>query len=171
MRFAMDAIKVKNIMKTVEDALAAATFAEEGQTSTARSIMKEGRRVLLALKEGRIDDRTLMYALNTSKRIGADLDILHVTAPGDDAPTIDPLLSKFVSELKAEGIGYRMIPRTGCLKQQIIDYTNSEKEILFAVIESPKSLDADCNKRDKTLSELWQQLKCPLVVVMDEARA
>jgi hypothetical protein len=171
MRSVMEATRLNKIMKNVEDALAAVTFAEEGQAAMARSIMKEGRRVLLALKEGRIDDRTLMYALNTSKRIGADLDILYVTAPGDNAGTIDPLLSHFVGELEAEGIGYRMIPRTGCLKQQIIDYTNSEKEILFAVIESPKSLDTDCNKRDKTLSDLWQQLKCPLVVVMDEARA
>src|SRR3990172_5219000 len=156
----MEATKLKKIMKNVENALAAATFAEEGQAETARSIMKEGRRVLLALKEGRIDAGTLKYALNTSKRIGADLDILHVAAPGNTAATIDPLLSNFESELKAEGITYRMIQRTGCLKQQILDYTNSEKEILFAVIESPKSLDADCNKGDKTLSELWQKLKC-----------
>jgi hypothetical protein len=167
----MEATKLKKIMKNVENALAAATFAEEGQVATARSIMKEGRRVLLALKDGRIDARTLKYALNTSKRIGADLDILHVAAPGNTALTVDPLLSNFESELKTEGIIYRMIQRTGCLKQQIIDYTNSEKEILFAVIESPKSLDADCNKQDKTLSELWQKLKCPLVVVMDGARA
>src|ERR1700687_627535 len=165
----MEATKLKKLMKNVENALAAATFAEEGQAETARSIMKEGRRVLLALKEGRIDASTLKYALNTSKRIGADLDILHVAAPGSTAP-IDPLLSNFQSELKAEGITYRMIQRTGCLKQQIIDYTNSEKEILFAVIESPKSLDVDCNKGDKTLSELWQKLTCPLVVVMDRAR-
>lgn len=167
----MEATKLKKILKTVEDALAAATFAEEGQAVTARSIMKDGRRVLLALKQGRIDAGTLKYALNTSKRIGADLDVLHVAAPGNNSPTIDPLLSNFEQELKAEGIIYRMIQRTGCLKQQIINYTNSEKEILFAVIESPKSLDADCNNRDKTLSELWQKLQCPLVVVMDGARA
>ncbi len=167
----MEATKLKKIMKNVENALAAATFAEEGQAATARSIMKEGRRVLLALKEGRIDAGTLKYALNTSKRIGADLDILYVTGAGNDEFTIDPLFSNFRSELEAEGIAYRMIPRTGCLKQQIIDYTNSEKEILFAVIESPQSLDMDCNKRDKTLSELWQKLKCPLVVVMDGAKA
>src|SRR5512143_3077621 len=170
-RPAMEPTRLNKIMKNVEDALAAVTCAEEGEAETARSIMKDGRRVLLALKEGRIDGTTLRYALNTSKRIGADLDILDVTAQGDNAPTIDPLISHFVSELEAEGIGYRMIPRTGCLKQQIIDYTTSEKEILFAVIESPKSLDADCNKQDKTLSELWQQLKCPLVVVMDQAGA
>jgi hypothetical protein len=101
-------------MKNVEDALAAATFAEEGQAATARSIMKEGRRVLLALKEGRIDARTLKYALNTSKRIGADLDILHVAATGNASIAIDPLLANFQSELKAEGIVYRMIQKTGC---------------------------------------------------------
>ncbi len=167
----MEATNLKKIMKNVENALAAATFAEQGQVATARSMMREGRRVLLALKEGRIDAGTLKYALNTSKRIGADLDILTVTSPGSDELVIDPLFSNFKSELEAEGIAYRLIPRTGCLKQQIIDYTDSEKEILFAVIESPKSLDMDCNKRDKTLSELWQNLKCPLVVVMDGARA
>lgn len=167
----MEATKLKKLMKNVESILAAASFAEEGEVATARSIMQEGRRVLLALKEGRIDVKTLKYALNTAKRIGAHLDILYVAATGDGGIIVDPLLGHFESELTAEGIRYRLIPRTGCLKQQIIDYTNSEKEILFAVIESPNSLDLDCNKRDKTLSELWQKLKCPLVVVMDGAKA
>ena len=167
----MEATKLKRMMKNVEDALAAVSFAEEGEISSARSLMSEGRRVLLGLKEGRIDANTLKYALNTAMRIGAQLDILYVAAPDSSSQTVDPLLDQLVSELKAEGILYRMIPRTGCLKQQIIDYTNSEKDILFAVIESPHSRDADCNKKDKTLAELWQKLKCPLVVVMDGAKA
>lgn len=167
----MEATKLKKMVKTVEDALAAATFAEAGEEATARSIANEGRRVLLALKEGRIDGKTLRYALNTARRIDAALDILYVTSAGGSAHTVDTQLVHFESEIRAEGILYRMIPRTGCLKQQIIDYTNSEKDILFAVIESPHSLDADCNKKDKTLSELWQKLKCPLVVVMDGAGA
>jgi hypothetical protein len=167
----MEATKLNKMMKNVEDALAAATFAESGEAATARSIMKEGRKVLLALKEGRIDVKTLKYALNTAKRIDAHLDILYVTAVDGSARTVDPLLVHFQSALTAEGIVYRMVPRTGCLKQQILDYTNSEQDILFAVIESPHSLDADCNKKDKTLSELWQKLKCPLVVVMEGAKA
>jgi hypothetical protein len=166
----MEATKLRKMMKHVEDALVAATFAESGEAATAISIANEGRRVLLALKEGRIEGKTLKYALNTAKRINAHLDILYVTAKDGSGHTPDSLLVDFESELKSEGIIYRIVPRTGCLKQQIIDYTNSEKDILFAVIESPHSLDADCNKKDKTLSELWQKLKCPLVVVMETAK-
>jgi hypothetical protein len=167
----METINLKKMMKSMESALTAASLAEEGEAEAARSILKEDRRVLLALKQGQIDARTLKYALNTAKRIGAHLDILTVSASGRGEGKLDPLLEHFIAELRAEQIQYRLIPRAGCLKQQIIDYTNSEKEILFAVIESPHSLDADCNKKDKALSELWRKLKCPLVVVMDGARA
>ena len=162
----METSKLKKMMKSVEYALTAASFAEEGDPETARSLMKESRRVLLALKAGQTDQKTLKYALNTAKRINAHLDILQV-----GSSRADPALQPFLSELAAEGITYRLITRSGCLKQQIIDYTDSEKEILFAVIESPSSLDADCDKQDKELSELWRKLKCPLVVVMDGAKA
>ena len=167
----MGANKLKKIMKKMEDVLAATSFAEEGETDAARSILAEGRRVLLALKEGRIDVKTLKYAVNTSKRIGANLDILYVASAGRQDGADDPLLGVLQSELSKEGIPYRLVRKTGCLKQAVIDYTNREKEILFAVVESPNSLDADCNNKDTRLSELWQKLKCPLVVVMDEARA
>ncbi len=162
---------IKKMMNMVEHALTAATFAEEGDLETAHSLIRESRRVLLALKAGQVDPKTLKYALNTAKRIKANLDILYVTTSRAGSQNSDPLLSSFKSELSAAGIPFRLISRSGCLKQQIIDYTDSEKEILFAVIESPASLDDDCNKRDKELSELWRQLKCPLVVVMDGARA
>jgi hypothetical protein len=167
----MGANKLKKIMKKMEDVLAATSFAEEGESDAARSILAEGRRVLLALKEGRIDVKTLKYAVNTSKRIGAKLDILYVASVGRQDGADDPLLGVLQSELSSEGIPYRLVRKTGCLKQAVIDYTNREKEILFAVVESPNSLDADCNNKDTRLSELWQQLKCPLVVVMDGAGA
>jgi len=167
----METNKLKKMMKKVEDALAAASFAEEGESAAARSILNSGRRVLLALKEGKIDVKTLKYALNTSKRIGAGLDILYVASADKGEGADDPLLHRLLTELSAEAVPYRLIRKTGCLKQAVIDYTNREKEILFAVVESPNSLDADCNQKDTRLSELWQKLKCPLVVVMDEVRA
>ena len=163
--------KLKKIMKKMEDVLAATSFAEEGESGAARSILAEGRRVLLALKEGRIYAKTVKYAVNTAKRIGANLDVLYVVSAGRQDGADDPLIRDLQSELSAEGVPYRLVRQTGCLKQAVIDYTNREKEILFAVVESPVSLDVDCNSRDTRLSDLWQQLKCPLVVVMDGAGA
>jgi hypothetical protein len=165
--------RLKKIMKQIEDVMAAATFAEEGVPEAARSLLSEGRRVLLGLKQGHIDAKTLKYALNTSKRINAQLDILFVSSGSGLTGSVvapDAELMRFQETLRAEGVPYRLILRTGCLKQQIIDHTGKDREIAFAIIESPNSLDMDCNKRDKTLSELWQKLKCPLVVVMDEAK-
>ncbi len=168
----METTKLKKMIKMVEHALTAASFAEEGELETANALMRESRRVLLALKAGQIDPKTLKYAVNTAKRVNANLDILYVTSSRVGRQrSRDPLVDSLMSELSEAGIPYRIIPRSGCLKQQIIDYTNGEKEILFAVIESPASLDDDCTKRDKQLSELWRQLKCPLVVVMDGAEA
>jgi len=166
----MEANKLKKIMKKMEHALAAASFAEEGEAGTAQSILKEDRRVLLALKQGRIDAATVKYAINSSKRIGAQVDILYV-ASSPAAVVDDAVLTGLITEFAAEGVASRAIKASGCMKQAVIDYTNREKEILFAVVESPLSLDEDCSRRDTVLAELWRKLKCPLVVVMEGAGA
>jgi K+-sensing histidine kinase KdpD len=162
----MDANKLKKMMKQIEDAMAAVSFAEEGQAESAEALFKRERRVLLALKEGHMDAKTLKYALNASLRINAHLDVLYVAAPGR-APRTDPQLADFASELETAGISSRIIHREGCLKQEIIDYTNAEREVLFVVVESPNSLDADCRKKEGILTELWKNLRCPLVVVAE----
>jgi K+-sensing histidine kinase KdpD len=168
----MGTTKLKKIMRMVEHALTAASFAEEGEFEMAHTLMKESRRVLLGLKQGRIDPRTLKYAFNTAKRIDAHLDILYVvSSTAGNMIDNEPALDSYLSLIEKNGITYGLVTRSGCLKKQIIDYTNSEKGILFAVIDSPENPDGDCGKRDKELSELWRQMKCPLVVVMDGAGA
>lgn len=168
----MDPDKIKKMMKQVEDVMTAVSFAEEGEWDAARSFAREGRRVLLAVREGQVDARTLKYALNSSLRVGARLDILSVSPlPARDRdPLGDPAIRQFASELQKAGVSYRVVLASGCMKQEIIDYTNREKDVLFAVIESPQSLDAECRKKDMRLAELWKNLKCPLVVVMEEVK-
>jgi hypothetical protein len=161
---------MEGLRKKIEDLLSAVSFAEEGEWDAARSFVREGRRVLLAVREGQVDPRTLKYALNSSLRVGARLDILYVSSSKTHDPVADPAIRQFASELQKAGVSYRVVPASGCMKQEIIDYTNREKDILFAVIESPQSLDAECKKKDMRLAELWKNLKCPLVVVMKEAK-
>ena len=154
-----------NLKKKVEDLMSAISFAEEGEFDTAREMLKEERRVLLAIKEARLDKKTFRYAINTCKRVGADLDILYVSS----AEKMSPALEQCLEDLKQEGISFRVVRKNGCLKQQIIDYTNKKKEILFAVTESLENLDLDCTGKGKRLSEAWRRLRCPLVVVADNA--
>ncbi len=166
----MESNKLKKMMKQIEDAMAAVSFAEEGQADAVEALFRRERRVLLALKEGHVEAKTLRYALNASLRINAHLDVLFVAAP-DSVPQIDPALAAFTSELRTTNVPFRMIERSGCLKQEIIDYTKKEREVLFVVVESPGSLDADCGKKEGVLTELWKNLSCPLVVVSDAAGA
>ena len=159
--------KLKKMMGQIEDALAAVSFAEEADFETAREMLKEERRVLLALRDNRIDEKTLKYALNTCIRVKADLDILYISANG----AVAPLVKRFLPLIENEGIVCRLIQKSGCLKQAIIEYTASQKEILFVVIESSDSLNVGCTGKERRLSESWKNLKCLLVVVLEAARA
>ncbi|BCB95697.1 hypothetical protein JZK55_06190 [Dissulfurispira thermophila] len=151
------------ISKKIEDLMSAISFAEEGEFNTAKEMLKEQRRVLLAVKKKQMDKRTFRYAINACKRIGAHLDILYIS-PDED---MDPVLKECLLEIDNEGINYRLMRKSGCIKQEIIEYTNSKKEVIFAITESLKNLDVDCKAKGKRLSDAWQNLKCPLVVVED----
>lgn len=155
--------KLKKTMSKIERLMSAVSFAEEGEFNTAREMLKEERRVLLAVKREQMDKRTFKYAINACKRIGAHLDILYISP----VEAMDPVLEECLSEIEKEGINYRLMHKSGCIKQEIIDYTNSKKGVLFAVTESSDNLNVDCKGKDKKLSEAWQNLKCPLVVVAD----
>jgi hypothetical protein len=138
------------------------SFAAEGLTGAPEPLKEQGA-VLLAVRKEHVDKKTFRYAVNTCKRIGAHLDILYISPKGE----VDEVLTECLSEVDAEGVVYRLMHKRGCLKQEIIDYTNKKKEVLFAVTESSEHLDAGCkgNGKGGKLSKAWQQLKCPLVVV------
>ena len=146
---------LKQTMRSFDTTMMAASFAEEGEAGMARKLINDDRRILLAIKKGQMDKKTFMYAVNTCKRIGAHLDILYISASDEH----DPLLDECLTELKAEGVNYRLMHKKGSLKQSIIDYTNDKKKILFAVMGN--------KRRSKRPSQAWQDLKCPLVVVED----
>jgi hypothetical protein len=162
---------MKSLRTKIEDMLAAISFAEEGEFAAATEFSRPERRVVLALTEAGIDEGTLQYALNSTKRTAARLDILYGSAPDGRASGEVPLFSRFLAALQRQGTPYRVISVSGCLKEAILDYTNRERNIAFAVVESPGSLDAGCTSKDGRLSELWRNLSCPLVVVMDAAKS
>jgi hypothetical protein len=150
---------IRNLIKKFDDIMTAASFAEEGEFETARKVVKEGKRVLLAVREGEVERKALTYALNTCKRIGADMDVLYLSSGNSDE---GPILKQFFSELEKEGIGYRLIRGIGRLREEIRNYTDSEISVNFVVVES---LAVDRWSKEEELSEILKKMKCPLVVV------
>jgi len=155
----------KKWLKQFESDMTAATFAEAGEFETARTFMKEDRRILLALTDNENDGKAFKYAINLCKRIGAALEILFPVKAGRKA------LDGFISELQEEGIEHTAVAVKNCMKKEILKYTSQRRDILFVVVESSDRLDINCQNDQKKISDSWQNLQCPLVIVSDLASA
>jgi hypothetical protein len=156
---------MKKWLRKFEDAMVSATFAEAGEFETANETLKEKRTILLALTGQHSDVNAFRYAVNMCKRIGAELEILGIPEHQHG------LEKKLRGELKKENVEYRMLKRSGCIKDAILEYTNRKKEILFVVIESMEGLTLDCQKKGNSIPKTWRKLKCPLVLVSEIATA
>lgn len=150
-----------------DDFMSAVTFAEAGEHETAREFLNDRGKVLLATKENQTDTQAFKFAMNICKRIGASLDVLYISSKKGVTPTI----SKVIEDFTKKGIKCTLSKRIGCLRNQIIDYTNDNKEILFVVIESSENLDVDCRRTNKKMSAAWDNLSCPIVFVSDLGKA
>lgn len=164
--------KVIQVIGRAQQALEAAAFAEEGDRSGAKNLLREHRRVLLALRGLEGDARTMTYALNTCRRIGAGLDVLCVADRALSDEDLHRALAPFLTSLAEAGVPSRTTSAAGCIKEQIVRYTKSHPEVSFVVVESAGVLDRGCGSDDeRRLAHLWKRLTCPLVVVSDPARA
>lgn len=152
---------MKRLFKKFEAAAMAAAFAEEGAFTTARELMQEEGRVLVAVAEGKVDEETIGYAAATCTRIGAGLDILYVAS----REGIEPALERHLALLGARGVRFRLIRRAGHLRQAMIDYTKANTDILFAITDAADHAETDGRSARHRLADAWQDLKCPLVVV------
>jgi len=164
--------KITQVIGRAQRALEAAAFAEEGDRGGAQNLIRESRRVLLALRGLEGDARTMTYALNACQRVGAGLDVLCVADRALADEDLRSALAPFLASLAAAGIPCRASSAAGCIKEQIVRYTKAHPEVSFVVVESAGVLDRGCGVGDeRRLSHLWKRLTCPLVVVSDPARA
>ncbi|MBI4687532.1 MAG: universal stress protein [Nitrospirae bacterium] len=152
---------MKNWFKQYEDIMSAAAFAEEGEFETARQMINGRQKVLLAVTGRDTDRKAFRYAVNTCKRIGAGLEILHIQGDGS------ALIAEFQDVLKKDAIAYEIAEGRGCIKEAVIKHTEERKDIQFVVIDSSEGIDTECRESRRSLSERWKALRCPLVVVSE----
>ena len=144
-----------------DDLMSAISFAESGEHEKAREFLRGRNTILLAVSDHFLDDNVLKYALNMCRRIGACIHILYLTKSGSR----DAALKDFMSAAGRDGISCRLITTEGCMKKAILGYTSKRREISFVVVGSTPELDIECTSGEKTLTDAWKKLKCPLVVV------
>ncbi len=144
-----------------DDLMSAISFAESGEHEKAREFLRGRDTVLVAVSERLVDRNVLKYALNLSERIQAGIDILYLTKSN----TTNPLVEAFISEARKKDIVCSLVREAGCMKKAILNYTRKRKEVLFVVVGSAPELDIECSVGEKSLTEEWKRLKCPLVVV------
>jgi len=154
-------MKMDKLQDRFQELMSAITFAEAGEHEKAREILKERKTVLLAVSEKMFDGNALKFVLQISKRIEACIDMLYLAKSGAD----NPELEEFKSKAEKEGIRCRVMKKDGCMKKAILDYTEKKSEILFVVVGSTPELEVECKAGEKSLSNAWRRLKCPLVVV------
>jgi hypothetical protein len=152
-------------LRKFDEAMSAAAFAEEGEFDTARKILREQKTVVVALTGESAETNAFRYAMSVCQRLDAKLDILY---PANDDSS---LLKQFKPELTQQGIDYSFIKTDGCVKEAVLEHTSNRRDILFVVMESWDGYDAKCRKSTRLVNRSWINLKCPLVVVSDLAKA
>ena len=149
------------IGKKIEDAFAAAAFAEAGEFDAAREIARGGRKVLLVLTGRASDEKSFAYAVNVAGRIGASLEVILFSGRKLD----DETLGRFQKTVEQEGVGFQMQMVSGCLKTEILKRTTSRSNIQFVVAETIEALSVECESEDRSLRGVLKKLRCPLVLV------
>ena len=117
---------------------------------------KPERKVLLAVREGHVDQRLLASARALSQRMDADLDILVLPA----AAEMPAEVSAFVKTLRDEGVAYTLSMKPGLRRRDIVQYANTHECVATVVIDSREGWESVAADR---ASDPWAKLACPLV--------
>ena len=114
------------------------------------------RKVLLAIREGHVDQRLLASARALSQRMDADLDILVLS----NNETLPPEVEDFVKTLRDEGVAYTLAVRPLLRRRDIVQYANTHECVASVVIDSREGWESVAQDR---ASDPWRKLACPLV--------
>lgn len=117
---------------------------------------KYDHKILLAVREGRIDPRLLASTLSLCQRMAAGLDIL-VRAAGDKLPAE---IADLISALREDGVTYTLTQKPVLRRRDIVDYANTHECISTVVIDSLEGWESVAEDR---ASDPWRKLACPLV--------
>jgi NAD(P)H-hydrate repair Nnr-like enzyme with NAD(P)H-hydrate dehydratase domain len=157
---------IKQLVHQFEELMSAAAFAEAGETDTAVRLCHGRRKVLLVLTGEETDMKAARYAINTSRRIGAGIEILYLAQNSSEQSRLEA----YLQELTIKGIEYQVTQCKQSLKEEVMKFIKKEKDIQFVVIDS-EDLGVCTAKSHKASLDDWESLGCPIVLVSGLAQA
>lgn len=165
---------VKDILKSFGNAMAASSFAEEGEFDAAREILSQGKtgskKVVLGVATREINARALDYAIGLSRRTGAAMEILQLLPPAGDPNgsahgTLtgnNRTLADIQGDLKGGHIIYRAIPWDGRMIEGLLKLLQDRRDILCLVLGQSVS-------GMKRRIAMLDRLGCPVVIPEETA--
>lgn len=149
-----------SFLKTFQDSMAAAAFAEAGEFEAALSFLEPlkgvlKKKVLLTIDGEEIHPNLIQYAINLCKRIGAGLEILHVHLPTRKKKRTREFFGRFNIDYLAHGRGAGFL-------ETVTGYAIGRRDIMLVILGMTGQPGHKCE--EKCIEGMSRQLGCPVVV-------
>jgi hypothetical protein len=155
--------------------MAAVAFAEEGEFETAQRFIspeadKAGKKVVLSLDDPEIKPQLIKYALDLCRRVGGQLEVLHILKqPGTAKTAAEFFLNPMVEKLREMGVKYDLIVGNVKPEDELVRQTENRRNILFVVLDSiSRTRDLDNDGNGLNVVRIMNKLNCPVVVFSDK---
>lgn len=153
-------------MRSLQNAMTAAAFAEEGEFDTAREILKaqdnKKKRVLLSINDLEIQPKMLQYAYELSKRVGGQLEVLQILTPSMMGNIFECIHNPIVKTMRDMGVSYKIITGLGSLEEDLFEYAREKRDILLLMLKN-----ISYESKMVNFMKIMGQLNCPVVVYSD----
>ena len=164
---------IKAILKKIEEAMAAAAFAEAGELESARQMIGSGKtsnkRVLLGVEQENFNESMIRNAMQLSQRLGGKLEIFHIYLKNKDNQFVSPadrdnLLEQYRQRFQQLGVFYQCLEGEGCLAEAITTHMANRRDILCVVMSDRTKESSLCQDATNKMMAFLQKIKCPVVV-------
>ncbi len=160
-----------NIIKKIEDAFVAATYAEAGEQEYARSLLQDGKnshkKVLLSTDCPIVTTQVLNHALNLCKRLGSTLEVYQIIPKEPGAMSAMEYFEKakrrlqdLQEQLNSRGISYSYVIKEASLREELSEIAGRRRDFMAIIVPLCEDIRAHKDDFQNTISQLFS---CPVI--------
>lgn len=159
------------IIKKIEDAFVAATFAEAGEHEYARNLLQAGKnshkKVLLSTDCPVVTTQVLNHAFNLCKRLGSGLEVYQIIPREPEGISameyfekVKRRLQNLQERLSREGITYNYVIKEANLREELGEIARKRRDFLAIIVPLCEDIRGHKDDFRNTISQLFN---CPVI--------